>query len=223
MARTRLRGGSGILDSRTVSAKAVVMKSSARLSAMGFLVLGAATLLLFVSVFTASISVPGAATASTAVILIALTAGMTHEAVSFRTAVINSPAETAEIRAGVIDFVMVVAGNALTFVLSVEAGFGAVVASSVVGLLGAMLVRKHATAIFCGSFVGMSSPDVYSYAGVVLVAGVCAGIVFVIAKHVLNGFGGKLGTIAFAGALAASFILRARLGSLPVPGGTDAL
>lgn len=156
--------------------------------------------------------------------MLGLIAGTVSEAATLRTHEVNTSSQDATgIRTAVIEFSMVVTGNALTFVLSVETGLGAVVASSVVGLLGAMLVREHATAVFCGSFVGMSSPDVYGYTGVVLLAGICAGFVFVAAMRVLNGFGGKLGTIAFTGALAASFVLQAPLGSLPIPVGTDAL
>ncbi len=195
-----------------------------RVSVTGFFVLSTATLVLFARVLAASIAVPGVVTISIAIILLGLIAGIVREAASIRTpeGTTASP-DTTGVRTAAIDLSMVVVGNALTFVLSVESGLGPVVASSVVGLLAAMLVRKHATAVFCGSFVGMSSPDVYGYAGVVLFAGICAGVVFVAAKRVMNGFGGKLGTVAFTGALSASFLLQARLGSLPVPVGTDAL
>lgn len=168
-------------------------------------------------------SVSGIAFVLTALVFVGFLSGMMREATSLRALKHRETDVTPDTSRASVLFAMVFAGNALAFVLSVHAGLGPVLASSVVGIAGAVFVPKYAAAVFCGSFVGMSSPDVYSHAAVMLLAGGVAGVVFVLVKPVLNGFGGKLGTIAFAGTLIAALLPQVRLGSLPVPGGVQAV
>lgn len=113
-----------------------------------------------------------------------------------------------------LSFVSVLLGAVVTYWISVDLGQGAVVASGLVGIFGAAFVKLFAVPLYCGSFVGMASASLLlMYPGVVL-AGAIAGVVFVLAKHVFNGFGGKLGTIAFASSvLAALIVQRPFLGS----------
>lgn len=97
------------------------------------------------------------------------------------------------------------AGTLATYLLSNEIGLGPVGAASAVGTLIGMLPAKHWTkgnemqvAVYCGAFVGMSSPAVIpDYVGA-CVAGVICGLVLNIAKYCIQGYGGRLGTIAFA-------------------------
>ncbi|EMA06634.1 hypothetical protein SAMN05443574_10558 [Haloarcula vallismortis] len=83
--------------------------------------------------------------------------------------------------------------------LAVQAGLGPVVASALVGLLAGLFVPAYGAPVYCGSFVGMVGPGIFSDLQAVAGAGLVAGVVFVAAKHVFDGFGGKLGTTAFAG------------------------
>jgi hypothetical protein len=85
----------------------------------------------------------------------------------------------------------------LTRLLAVETGLGAVVAASLVGLLAAYGSRYGVPA-YCGAFVGMAGPGLFDLTAVAA-AGVVTGLLYVAAKRVFNGFGGKLGTLAFVG------------------------
>jgi hypothetical protein len=97
------------------------------------------------------------------------------------------------------DFLAVAAAAPVTRLLAVEANLGVVVASALVGLCAFLVVPEDAVAAYCGSFVGMASPAVLPALVTVTAAGVVAGIVFIAAKRVFDGFGGKLGTTAFVG------------------------
>ncbi|RLM97530.1 hypothetical protein [Haloarcula sp. Atlit-7R] len=83
--------------------------------------------------------------------------------------------------------------------LAVEAGLGPVVASALVGLLAGLFVPTYGAPVYCGSFVGMVAPSVFVGRLAVAAAGLMAGVIFVAAKRVFDGFGGKLGTTAFVG------------------------
>ena len=116
-------------------------------------------------------------------------------------------------------FAAVVVGALATFGLSIYLELGAVVASGAVGLVAAVVIKRHAAAAFCGSFVGMSSSLVLPTLGCVALAGTIAGVVFVLGKRVLNGFGGKLGTTAMIGCLAAATLLGQDLAGGAIPSG----
>ena len=98
-----------------------------------------------------------------------------------------------------ITLLSVVVGGLVAYALNYNLKLGAVIAASVVGLLGGFLVKDYAAPLFCGSFIGMASTKVLPGYGQVLVAGIVAGIVYVLAMAVFGGFGGKLGTIAVSG------------------------
>jgi hypothetical protein len=103
-------------------------------------------------------------------------------------------------------FAAVVIGAVATFVISVELKQGAVVASALIGIIAALVAPKYAVPAYCGSFVGMVSASLASNYGFLMLAAVVAGGVFLMAKLVFNGFGGKLGTIAFSGCLAMIYL-----------------
>ncbi len=106
----------------------------------------------------------------------------------------------------ILSFLSVFAGAMITFILSVDLGHGAVVASGLVGIFGAAVIKPYAVPLYCGAFVGMSSGAVFNHGGLAL-AGAAAGVLFVMSKHVFNGFGGKLGTIAFSGGVFSATVL----------------
>lgn len=101
------------------------------------------------------------------------------------------------------DVVAVVAGAAVTYGLSVHAGFGPVLASAVVGLVAGVGLPEVDVPVYCGSFVGMASPAVFPSVESLGVAAIVAGLAFVAATESFAGFGGKLGTLALFGCLAA--------------------
>lgn len=107
-----------------------------------------------------------------------------------------------------LNFLAVVGGTVITFILSNNLQLGAVVASSIVGIAATLIIPRYDVPTFCGSFVGMASITLLTTYFCVFLAGIIAGIVFVITKQVFNGFGGKLGTIAFIGCVFAALITR---------------
>ena len=116
-----------------------------------------------------------------------------------------------------LSFLSLFLGALITFWISVDLGHGAVVASGLVGIFAAAFLKPYAAPIFSGSFVGMASPAVFGYPGMAL-AGAIAGLIFVLGKHVFNGFGGKLGTTAWAGCVFAALIMGKPLLTGEVPG-----
>lgn len=95
------------------------------------------------------------------------------------------------------------AGSILTFSLQVELGFSAVLASSFVGILAFTVYRAlkdenniHIAA-YCGSFIGMTNiaraEDYYT----LIIASCLGACIYIFARNILNGVGGKLGSIAF--------------------------
>ncbi|MFC6954072.1 hypothetical protein [Halorubellus litoreus] len=110
-------------------------------------------------------------------------------------------------RGGVVEVVAVAGAAAVTYALSVHAGFGPVLASAVVGLVAGVVFSDVDAAAYCGSFVGMVSPVVFPSVGVVLVAGLVAGVGFVATRESFAGFGGKLGTLALFGCASTGLVL----------------
>ena len=118
----------------------------------------------------------------------------------FRDAVFGETVGAARLeRSDAADALAVAVAGPLTYVLAVPLELGAVVASALVGLLAALTVGEQAAPAYCGSFVGMVSAAVLPTLAPVAAASAAAAVVFVCAKRVFNGFGGKLGTTAFLG------------------------
>ena len=97
-------------------------------------------------------------------------------------------------------------GVVVTFGLHVVFSWPVVLASAVVGLVGFVLLKEYATALFAGSFLGMSDVLLLSEGWLVL-ASVIAVIAYFIFKPVLIGFGGKLGWVAWMGSVSV-FLIR---------------
>lgn len=90
-----------------------------------------------------------------------------------------------------------------------------IIAASSIGLLASLIpvlnkksgFLKHLPITFyCGSFVGMTSTNNAASWHFVLVAGSITGLLLIISKSIFQGIGGKLGTIAFGGVIAASIV-----------------
>ena len=97
-----------------------------------------------------------------------------------------------------------------TFALSLHRDTGPVIASSVAGLVGGLLLpilfpvngSTLAVVAICASFTGMSSKERIPNMGWMVLAGLFTGAVFIFSIPCLGGAGGKLGTIAFGSVLA---------------------
>lgn len=110
-------------------------------------------------------------------------------------------------RADAVDALAVAAAAVVTYGLSVHAGLGPVLASAIVGLLvGAGAPRIDGPA-YCGTFVGMASPAVFPSLEPVAVAGAITGLAFVATAGSFDGVGGKYGTTALFGCIAAVAVL----------------
>ncbi|NLN70086.1 MAG: hypothetical protein GX142_04795 [Chloroflexi bacterium] len=100
----------------------------------------------------------------------------------------------------------------LTFYLNNHLGKGPVLASSVVGLVGGLvlpvLVPEIGTplgvVVICASFAGMSNQIRCPKFWHMLVAGLFTGFLFVLSMPLLGGCGGKLGTTAFTSIMSAA-------------------
>lgn len=95
----------------------------------------------------------------------------------------------------------VIMGALVTFFIINELHLDPVVASSIVGLIGAMASKRYQVPIYCGSFVGMSSMALYGGYQNFLFSAILAGTLFLISGNIFSGSGGKLGIIAFWGTL----------------------
>ena len=110
------------------------------------------------------------------------------------------------VRKHVLDGLFVIIGAIVTYALSLQFGIHAVTASALVGLLAHVFLKRHEIALYCGSFAGMTSVVLIRPLDMLLVA-LLAGVVFVLLKPVYQGFGGKLGTIAFIGSVTTYVLL----------------
>ena len=115
-------------------------------------------------------------------------------------------------------FLSVFVGGAVSYWLNVNMGLGAVVAAALVGVLAGVLMPAYAVPLYCGGFVGMASPKVLDSTQLLLAAAI-AGVIYVLAQDVFNGFGGKLGTIACAGCMLSALCCGKALLTGQVPSG----
>ncbi|MCG9970364.1 hypothetical protein [Christiangramia crocea] len=99
-------------------------------------------------------------------------------------------------------------GALLTYFFNLKLNIGVVLAAGIIGLLGSIipLLNKNSEilklippALYCGAFAGMTAPFVANGYLFIFFAGLATGILYVMAKNILNGYGGKLGSIAFGG------------------------
>ncbi|WP_179315556.1 hypothetical protein [Winogradskyella undariae] len=106
-------------------------------------------------------------------------------------------------------------GAVLCYLLNIVGGLGSILAVGIVGTIAAFLphlnkrsnyLKQLPASIYCGAFVGMSSVETTPHIWFVIAAGTLAGFFFMISKNLFLGVGGKLGTMAFGGVIAASFI-----------------
>jgi len=106
-------------------------------------------------------------------------------------------------------------GAIITYVLSTSFGLSSVLAASSVGLIVSFIpnffkdnnfIKGMPTAVYCGSFVGMTNVSIAPDYIFIALASVITGFMLVGTKDTFHGFGGKLGTLAFGGVAIAFFI-----------------
>ena len=114
-------------------------------------------------------------------------------------------------------------GALAAYTLAHDLGLGPVVAASVVGIAAHLVAPKYSVAVYCGSFVGMTSDLLLLTHGEVLLASLASGIVFYLTKPLFSGVGGKLGTLALIGTTLMSVSLNRIFLVAPLPDGQTAL
>lgn len=103
-------------------------------------------------------------------------------------------------------FISVFLGTLSSYLLNYNFALGAVVASSLIGLIGGLLISKYAVAIYCGSFAGMVSSLLVSDLISVITVAFFAGLLFIVGSETFKGFGGKLGATAYFATLITSMV-----------------
>ncbi|MDX9864118.1 MAG: hypothetical protein RBT34_04860 [Anaerolineaceae bacterium] len=148
-----------------------------------------------------------------AVILIGILIALWHEAHTLKQA---EPCHVSSAHR-LLTFITLLGGAGAAYWISVHLCLGPVAGSALVGLLGALVFPRYNVPIYTGSFVGMSSAALLASPAELLLAAGIAGVVYILAEDALNGFGGKLGTIAFSGSLLAGLGLQRQFLISPVP------
>lgn len=111
-------------------------------------------------------------------------------------------------------------GTILALAVVVEFTLSPIVAAGGVGIVAAVFVPKYAVPAYCGAFVGMTSPELFTSYWHALLAGGFASGVFLLVQPVFYGVGGKLGTTAFVGATLTVITTSGAFQSGPLPGDT---
>lgn len=96
------------------------------------------------------------------------------------------------------DICYVFFGGILAYIINIYFGQGAIIAASLVGILGFGFKPKYSIQLYTGAFVGMVSPDVYHDFYHIVIISLIAGFISAISNNVFEGIGGKLGAIAFS-------------------------
>jgi hypothetical protein len=101
-----------------------------------------------------------------------------------------------------------IAGTTLSWFINHEIGFGAIVASGLVGVIAAILLPASlAGTAYTASFVGMSSTSIIPSLGAALLAGLIVGIMIIFTTEIYAGIGGKGGTTAALSTIITKIIL----------------
>lgn len=105
-------------------------------------------------------------------------------------------------------FICCIIGTTLTWFINHQMGYGAIVASGLVGVLAAILLPTSlAGATYTASFVGMGSTTIIPSIMVALFAGIIVGLIVVSTTEIYAGIGGKGGTTAALATLLTKTIL----------------
>lgn len=103
---------------------------------------------------------------------------------------------------GAVNAVAILGGTLLTLAAAIELGLSPIVAAGLVGVLATITVPTRAVPVYCGAFVGMTSPVLFGTYFHAAIAAAIASVVFLASEPAFHGVGGKLGTTAFVGVTA---------------------
>ncbi len=115
-------------------------------------------------------------------------------------AFITEKKEKKKIRIDVFDAFAAASGVLATYCLVHFLGFNVVMASSLLGIIGYIFLRKYEVPIYCGSFAGMVSVALFDLSEVLVLSLICS-VIYILTKPLFVGYGGKLGTVAFMSSL----------------------
>jgi hypothetical protein len=104
-------------------------------------------------------------------------------------------------------FIFVVYSGITTYYLHHLLNFNSVLASGMVGFVGSIIYKRFAAPIFCGSFIAMASENLPTISRGIIIASVLGGIIYILIKDLFDGYGGKLGAIAFISSILTAIIL----------------
>lgn len=112
--------------------------------------------------------------------------------------------------------IFVIIGAILTSYLHLFTKLNSVFAATLIGTVASFLpdlnkkskvLQNIPNAMYCGCFVGMSQKNVAIDYSLIIIAGIIAGIFFILSKNLFHGVGGKLGTLAFGSVVISSLFL----------------
>ena len=86
------------------------------------------------------------------------------------------------------------------WLLQTSIGMSPVLSAALVGFLGSF-VSVFASVIYAGAFAGMCSHEYLSGHFHIVFISLAGSVIYILSKPYLNGFGGKLGVIAFLSSL----------------------
>ncbi len=119
-------------------------------------------------------------------------------------------------RRDILLIVLTITGAMITYWMNKELELGIVLSAGITGLSSSFIpfinrrsdiLRELPAAIYCGAFAGMTAPFIAKGYIFIFFAGLFTGLILIISKSTLHGYGGKLGTVAFGGVSLMSFIL----------------
>jgi len=158
---------------------------------IGYIILVFMTLLLFVVTLLSSVSVDPLLTPFLFMIIL----GIVIESLKAIPLMVDSKDS---MQIFLMTVISVLGGALATYIVSVYLELGAIVAAGLVGIIAASTVKKYAVEVYCGAFVGMVSPAVLHDFSHTFLAGLIAGVIYYLSRDTFKGYGGRLGTIAFA-------------------------
>lgn len=116
-----------------------------------------------------------------------------------------------------LKFWLVVLGAFLTYTLKTQVGLSAVVSASLTAVFAAVTAPGYATQLYCGAFVGMTSARLLANHAELALAAAVAAALYVITEKVYQGFGGRLGAVAFCATFLTSWGLKRGFVLTPLP------
>jgi len=111
--------------------------------------------------------------------------------------------------------IFTITGAILTYLININLGLGPVIGAGIIGTIASFIptifkkttiLKELPIACYCGSFIGMSSPVVTDIKTIIF-GGLITGIILIFSQNSFQGFGGKLGTLAFLGVTLSSLII----------------